>query len=126
LLHDRNYSRLSIGTAVSRSCSDMGIDSSRVINFQPHMFMDKTGETPCDLRSLARLSRRLPVCYRHFDLSKQGHYLLRLVPLTSCHLALLVPVCLLVTGTNQPGHSAQLGMTATFYCSVEEPLLRQS
>jgi hypothetical protein len=39
-------------------------------------------------------------CCRDFDLSKQVHYLLRLVPVTSCHLARLVPVCLLVTGTN--------------------------
>src|ERR1700722_658824 len=58
-----------------------------------------------DLRLLARLCSRLPVGYRHFDLSKQVHHLLWLIPLTSCHLALLVPVCLLVTGTNQAGHS---------------------
>jgi len=40
-----------------------------------------------DLRFLARLCRRLAVRHRHFDLPEQVHYLLRLIPLASCHLS---------------------------------------
>ena len=35
--------------------------------------------------------------------AKQVHHLLRLVPLTSCHLALLIPVSISFTGTKQAG-----------------------
>ena len=37
--------------------------------------------------------------------AKQVHHLLRLVPLTSCHLALLIPVSISFAGSNQAGHS---------------------
>ncbi len=42
---------------------------------------------------------------RYFDLSKQVHYLLRLISLTSCHRALLVSMCLLATVTKQAEQS---------------------
>jgi hypothetical protein len=38
-----------------------------------------------DLRFLTRLSGRLPVRYRYFNLPKQVHHLLGLIPLASCH-----------------------------------------
>src|ERR1700758_4744339 len=42
-----------------------------------------------NLPFLARLRRRLPVRYRHFNLSQQVRYLLRLIPLASGHLSSL-------------------------------------
>jgi len=68
-----------------------------------------TRHTPCASGNTSAPRSPLPctpapssaVRYRDFDLPQQAHHLLGLVPLTSSHLALLIPVSLLVTGTKQ-------------------------